>query len=328
MTFKTRSLFVPRVNLKPYEYPEIMEFKDAMRNSYWIHSEFNYTSDIQDFRITISDKERNVIIRSMLAISQIEVSVKRFWATLYDIFPKPEIDSVGLTFAESEVRHKDAYSDLLEKLGMNNLFETIKDIPCIMERINYMERFMRDKQVSKGQFVFSLITFSLFVEHISLFSQFYTIMSFNKRKNLFKGISNAIEATSKEEELHGRFGITLYNILREENPELFTEEFYQELITLANDAFKAEENIVQWIFEDGDLDFLSREEVLNYIRYRYNNSFIALGLDPQFNIDPDLLEKAKWFDIEVLASKENDFFNKRSTDYSKRVKSITADDLF
>ena len=53
----------------------------------------------------------------MLAISQIEVAVKSFWGDLYHRIPKPEIGSVGSTFAESEVRHADAYSHLLEILG-------------------------------------------------------------------------------------------------------------------------------------------------------------------------------------------------------------------
>lgn len=141
----------------------------------------------------------------MLAISQVEVNVKRFWGELYRYFPKPEMDDVGGTFAESEVRHKDAYSFLLEKLGLNEMFSQIHEIEPLMNRIRYMESFMKDKDAGKGEFVLSLVLFSLFVEHISLFGQFIIMMSFNKHKNLFKGISNAVEATSKEEEIHGKF---------------------------------------------------------------------------------------------------------------------------
>lgn len=44
-----RSLFVPRFEIKPYEYPELLEFKDAIRHSYWLHTEFNFTGDIRIF---------------------------------------------------------------------------------------------------------------------------------------------------------------------------------------------------------------------------------------------------------------------------------------
>ena len=55
----------------------------------------------------------------------------------------------------------------------------------------------------------SVLLFSLFIEHVSLFSQFLIMMSFNKEKNVLKGISNVVEATSKEEEIHGNFGAEL-----------------------------------------------------------------------------------------------------------------------
>ena len=35
-------IFEKRINLKPYEYPELYEYVPAIRHSYWIHSEFNF----------------------------------------------------------------------------------------------------------------------------------------------------------------------------------------------------------------------------------------------------------------------------------------------
>lgn len=323
-----RNLFEKRIQIKPYEYPELLEFKDAIRHSYWLHTEFNFTSDIQDYKTVINDRERHVLTRTMLAISQVEVSVKRFWGDLYRYFPKPEIDDVGGTFAESEIRHKDAYSFLLEKLGMNDMFAHITEIPALIGRIQYIEDFMRDKDIGRERFVLSLVLFSLFVEHISLFGQFLIIMSFNKHKNLFKGISNAVEATSKEEEIHGRFGIALYNIIKEEHPRLFSADFYDELQYLADQALEAERGILAWIFEHGDLDFIDRDTVENYIVNRYNNSLNILGINAPYLVNPEALRQTEWFDIEILSGKENDFFYKRSTDYSKKTKQITADDLF
>lgn len=323
-----RDIFKKRIEAKPLEYPELMEFKDAIRHSYWLHSEFNYDPDVQDYKINIVDKERTVMTRAMLAISQVEVTVKRFWADLYHYFPKPEIDAIGVSFGESEVRHQDAYSFLLEKLGMNDLFSQIHEFKPLINRVKYMEDFMKDKAKDKKGFVLALVLFSLFIEHISLFGQFYIMMAFNKRKNLFKGISNAIEATSKEEELHGRFGIELYNILKSEHSDLFDKDFYETLTKLAEKAYKAELGIIDWIFEDGDLDFLTKNEVRNYIANRYNISLTTLGLPATHKVDYSLLKETKWFDEELLATKENDFFNKRSTDYAKKDADFSPDNLF
>ena len=110
---RERNIFEKRISLKPYEYPQLYEYVPAIRHSYWIHSEFNFTSDIQDFKTHLSETEKSAIKNSMLAISQIEVAVKSFWGDMYHKIPKPEVGAVGATFAESEVRHTDAYSHLL-----------------------------------------------------------------------------------------------------------------------------------------------------------------------------------------------------------------------
>lgn len=324
----SRSLFKKRVNPIPFLYPELLEFKDAIRHSYWLHTEFNFTSDIQNYHVDVSGYEKNTITKAMLAISQIEVSVKTFWTRLYEYLPAYEISAVGVTFGESEERHFDAYRFLLEKLGMNELYERIHEFPALMKRVEYMEDFMRRKDEDKKGMILALILFSLFIEHISLFSQFYIMMSYNKFRNLFKGISNAVEATSKEEEIHGRFGIQLFQILHVEHNELFTPDFYEDLKHLASKAFEAEMGIVDWIYEGGDLDFARKDVVKAFIANRYNKSLDTLGVDLDFPVDEELLKETTWFDVEVLSTKETDFFNKRSTDYSKKQKQITADDLF
>jgi ribonucleoside-diphosphate reductase beta chain len=154
------------------------------------------------------------------------------------------------------------------------------------------------------------------------------MMSFYKEKNLFKGISNVVEATSKEEEIHGNFGSELINIIKEENPEWFDEEFEQLIDSACKKAYVAECKILDWIFEKGELDFLSKENIKNFIKNRFNNSLNRIGMKSIFDIDLIELEKSLWFDVEILSTKEGDFFYKKSVDYNKKSKSITEDDLF
>jgi ribonucleoside-diphosphate reductase beta chain len=326
---RKKDIFKKRVNLKPYEYPELLEYVDAIRHSYWIHTEFGFTGDIQDFKVNITESERSVITKAMLAIAQIEVSVKTFWGDIYKKMPKPEIGSVGATFSESEVRHQDAYSHLLEILGMNEEFNAVKDEPVIMDRIEYLEKAVRNaRSDSNKEYTQSILLFSLFIEHVSLFSQFLIIMAFNKHKNVFKGISNVVEATSKEEQIHGLFGIDLINIIKKENPEWFDERHNDFIVQSCKDAFESESRLIDWFFEDGELDFLPKSVVNEFIKNRFNNSLQSIGIAKVFEIDDKLLEESEWFDDEVIATKHVDFFDKRSINYNKRQSSVTAEDLF
>jgi len=323
------SLFERRINFKPHEYPQLLYYKEAIRHSYWIHTEFNVSSDIQDFKVNITDAERSTIKKTMLAISQIEVSVKTFWAKIYDRMPKPEIGAVGMTFSESEVRHSDAYAFLLEQLGLNSEFEKVVEIPAMIDRINYLNKYLSgSKSRDNKNYAISVLLFSVFIEHVSLFSQFLIMMAFNKHKNLFKGISNIVEATSKEENIHGEFGIEIVNILKKEHPEWFDDEMKDQITKACLKAELAERKVLDWIFEEGELDFLPKDTVINFIRDRFNNSLIALEIEPQFEVDENLLLDTEWFDDETTVGKDNDNFNKRNTAYSKKTQSITEDDLF
>ena len=324
-----KDIFKPRVNILPYEYPQLLAYKDAIRHSYWIDTEFNFTEDIQDFKVTITSEERDVIKKTMLAIAQIEVNVKTFWADLYKRMPITEVGDVGMTFAESEVRHKDAYARLLRILGLEKEFQSVIDVPAIAGRLKYLKKYLNgtrskdDKMYTK-----SVLLFSLFIEHVSLFSQFLIMMSFNKEKNVFKGISNVVEATSKEEDIHGNFGAELINIIKKENPEWFDEEFEELIYSACRKAYRAECGILDWIFEKGELSFLPQNTIQHFIKNRFNNSLEKIGMKPIFEVDSELLKCTEWFDIEILGTKEGDFFYKKSVDYNKKSKSITEDDLF
>ena len=323
------NIFMPRVNILPYEYPQLLDYKDAIRHSYWIDTEYNFTEDISDFKTKITDQEREVIKRTMLAIAQIEVKVKTFWGDCFKRMPIAEIGDVGMTFAESEVRHKDAYARLLRILGLEKEFENVINVPAIKGRMDYLTKYL-DGTRSKDNKMYtkSVLLFSLFIEHVSLFSQFLIMMSFNKEKNLFKGISNVVEATSKEEDIHGNFGVELINIIKKENPEWFDKDFEELVYSACMKAYAAEVDILNWIFEKGELDFLTKETITNFIANRFNNSLSKIGMKGLFPVDQGLLENTRWFDVECTATKEGDFFYKKQIDYNKKSKSITHADLF
>jgi len=323
------NIFRERKSLKPYEYGDFLDYKDAIRNSYWVHTEFNFSGDVQDFKANTSPAEQSVIRKTMLAISQIEVSVKTFWSEIYEEMPKAEVGSVGMTFAESEVRHMDAYSHLLDILGIAEDFEEVTEVPAIKQRIEYLDEYLEGaKSDDREEYVKSIMLFSTFVEHVSLFSQFLIMTSFDKYEKKFKGISNAVEATSKEEQIHGLFGVELVNTIREENPDMFDEEFDEEVQEACRRAFEAEQDILDWIFSEGELDFLPRENIDEFLKDRFNQSLENVDVDPIFNPDEDMLEETRWFDEDIMMTKDNDFFSKRSTTYNKNTKSVTAGDMF
>ena len=318
-------IFERRVAFKPFEYPEVTEYKKAINHSYWLVEEWNFISDIHDFNTKLNPQEKNIIKNTLLAISQIEVSVKRFWTKLGDRFPKSEIEQVGVTFGESEVRHADAYSHLLEVLNLNDDFTQLLQNPIIQGRVDYLTKYLKGASDNSNEnYTLILTLFSIFIENVSLFSQFAIIKSFNKYKN----IDNVVQATQKEELVHALFGVYLINQIKKENPDWFNDDFYDKVVRACKKAYESECAIIDWIFEEGELDFLPKDVLKEFIKQRLNDSLELIGINPIFELDQNLLARLKWFNEEIYAEINIDFFHKKSTAYSKSMQAIKAEDLF
>lgn len=323
------SIFDKRTAFKPFEYPQVVPFKEAIQHSYWLVSEWNFTSDKHEFHNVLDEKEKSAVKNAMLAISQIEVAVKEFWGKIGERFPKSELKQVGATFSESEVRHGDAYSHLLEVLGLNNDYELLLQNPVIQGRVDYLTKYLKGASSNTNEnYTLTLTLFSLFIENVSLFSQFAVIKSLNKHKNVLKDIDNVIQATAKEEDLHARFGIELIKIIKSEFPEWFNEDFYSKIYRASKKAYEAEAAIIDWIFEKGELEYLSVESLKELVKYRINESIVQIGGQPVYDINVEKLESLRWFNDEIFAEVNTDFFHKKPITYSKKVQSITAGDIF
>ncbi len=322
-------IFDKRVNYKPFEYPEVLTFTEAIQKAYWVHTEVDFTADVQDFHSQLTDVEKNAIKNSLLAIAQIEVAVKTFWGNLYHHLPKPELNGLGATFAECEFRHSEAYSRLLEVLGYNQEFEKLIEVPVIKRRIDYLSDVLKgSNSQTHAEYVSALIMFSLLIENVSLFSQFAIILSFTRFKGFIKNVSNIIAWTSVDEQLHANAGIYLINKIKQEEPTLIDEVGEQRIYTLVKASVDLEKDILDWIFELGEIDNISKENLLNFMKYRTDDSLVKIGMKPQFNVSDRDYKPMAWFEEEVFANSLDDFFAKRPVDYTKHDKSITANDLF
>ena len=322
-------IFDEQITRKPDKYPWTQDFIEAMHNGFWTVREFNFQSDIQDFRVSLSDQEKIIITRALSTIGQLEISVKKFWAKIGDNLPHPSINDMGYVMANVEVVHGDAYERLLEVLGIEDSFEEILKLDMIKGRVNYLRKHLHKfHSDNKKQFIYSLILFTLFVENIALFSQFYTIGFFSRYKNVLKDTNKQVEYTSREENLHAMIGIKLINTIREEYPEIFDEELEAKISYEAKEAVKYECQIADWIINGYDHDKLNASLLKEFIKNRMNESLVSIGYDKIFDTDSELLSKTIWFDEQVLGNNMTDFFHSRPVEYSKKSQSFAEEDLF
>jgi ribonucleoside-diphosphate reductase beta chain len=325
----TMSIFSEQISRKPNRYPWTDQFIEAMHNGFWTDKEFNFKSDVQQFKVELSDQEREIIIRTLSAIGQIEVAVKTFWAKLGENLPHPSLSDLGYVMANVEVIHNNAYERLLDVLGLNDIFEENLKLEWIQGRVKYLRKYTHKfYKDSKKQYLYALILFTLFVENVSLFSQFYIINWFARFKNVLKDTDQQVKYTRNEEALHALVGVKLINTIREEHPELFDDELIERIKHEAHEAFKSESKIVDWMVNGTAEENLSAPILKEFIKNRINESMDQIGFDRIFEVDDALLSKTLWFDEELLGNNMTDFFYSRPTEYSKKNQSFSEDDLF
>lgn len=315
-------IFDKRVHYKPFEYPEVLEFTDLMNKTFWVHKEVEFTADIQDFKSNLSEVEKEIVKRSLLSIAQVEVGVKLFWGDIYKYFPKPEFNGLGATFAECEFRHSEAYSRLLDVLGYNEEFNQLLTIPVFKKKLELIENSL----YSNNDVISKLLFFTIVIENASLFSQFANILSFTRFKGYLKNTSNIIAWTSIDEQTHANAGIYILNKLAEEG--YLTNEIKERMAQDVMNYIQYEEELLNWIYEKGELSFFSKTDMLNFMKYRVDESMEKIKLKKIFNITYEQYKPMKWFEEDVFANELDDFFATRPTAYTKHDKSISAADLF
>lgn len=323
------NIFTEQISLKPDRYAWTNEYVESIQNSFWTHRLFTFQSDVQDFKVHLSEQERDIIIKGLSTIGQLEISVKKFWAKIGENLPHSSIIDLGFTMASNEVVHGKAYSKLLEVLGIDSSFEEILELDIIKGRVNYLKKYLHKfHSDNKKQFIYSLILFTAFVENIALFSQFYTIAWFGKYKNVLKDTNKQVEYTSREEIIHSNVGIKLINTIREEFPELFDSELGDRISKEAVLSVKYECHIIDWFLGDFNEEGLNVEILKEFIKNRLNIFLNDIGYSSVFDIDDGLLSKSEWFNIQILGNSQSDFFHGRPTEYGIANQSFSEDDLF
>lgn len=313
------SITKPRPTYGPFEYPKYYDFFQKQQMAHWLPWEIQMGSDINDWKMSLSETDKQVIGSILKGFTQTEIFIEDYWSNrVANWFKKPEIQMMANTFAGFESIHAAGYSYLEESLGIQN-YEAFLHEPTAKAKI---DRLMETKGKTKREIALSLAIFSGFNEGVNLFASFAVLMSFPQR-NLLKGLGQIVSWSIRDEALHSQAGCSLFRDFISENQDLWTDEFKKELYDAARLTVQLEDEFVDKAFGKGDLPNLSKYDLKNYIRYRANTKLQDLGLKQNWkNLDKESLERLSWFDVLSSGVELQDFFAQRVSEYSKSTASF------
>jgi ribonucleoside-diphosphate reductase beta chain len=189
------------------------------------------------------------------------------------------------------------------------------------DKYDYMQGFTVS---SKHEIAKTLAAFGAFTEGLQLFASFAILLNF-PRFNKLKGMGQIVSWSVRDETLHCLSVIRLFRVFIQENPEIWTDALRSELTQVCATIVEHEDAFIDLAFELGSVEGLNAGQVKTYIRFIADRRLTQLGLDPLYHIESNPLP---WLDDMLNAVEHANFFENRSTEYSRASTAGTWEEAF
>jgi ribonucleoside-diphosphate reductase beta chain len=189
------------------------------------------------------------------------------------------------------------------------------------DKYDYMQKF---GVATNRDIAMTLAMFGAFTEGLQLFASFAILMNF-PRHNKMKGMGQIVTWSVRDESLHTASIIKLFRTFINENPEIWDEDFRRELYVACETVLNHEDAFIDLAFEMGSIEGLEGKEVKAYIRYIADRRLSQLGLQPVYRIEQNPLP---WMEEMLNGVEHANFFENRSTEYSKAATQGTWEEAF
>ncbi len=308
---------------KPFAYPWAYDAWLTQQRIHWLPEEVPLADDVKDWQAKLSDAEKNLLTQIFRFFTQSDIEVNNCYMKHYaNVFKPTEVQMMLAAFSNMETIHISAYSHLLDTIGMPEAeYSAFLHYKEMTDKFDFMQRFDTS---SVHNTALTLAVFGAFTEGLQLFASFAMLLNF-PRFNKMKGMGQIVSWSVRDESLHCDCIIKLFRTLISENPEVWTEEFERELYVTCETIVDHEDAFIDLAFEMGAVEGLTADEVKAYIRYIADRRLVQLGLQPIYRIDGNPLP---WLDTMLNAVEHTNFFENRSTEYSKAATQGSWEEAF
>ena len=297
---------------KPFRYPWAYEAWLQQQRIHWLPEEVPLADDVKDWQKNLTPSERNLLTQIFRFFTQADVEVNNCYMKHYSqVFKPTEVLMMMSAFSNIETVHIAAYSHLLDTIGMPEIeYTAFLKYKEMKDKYDYMQSF---SVANKTEIAKTLAAFGAFTEGLQLFASFAILMNF-PRFNKMKGMGQIVSWSVRDETLHCLSLIRLFRTFVQENPEIWTEEFRRDLYLVCATIVDHEDAFIDLAFELGGVQGMDASLTKQYIRFIADRRLQQLGLEPLYNIEKNPLP---WLDEMLNAVEHANFFENRSTEYSK-----------
>ncbi len=307
----------------PLRYPWAREhYKRGVANN-WVPEEVSMQLDVELWKKPggLSEEERRMIMWNLGFFSTAEsLTANNLVLAVYRHITNPECRQYLLRQAYEEAVHTDTFIYSCDTLGLDpddvyNMYLTIPSIKEKDEFVVQMTKSVFDPNFSTEgveniqKFVHDLVGFYVIMEGIFFYAGFAMMLSM-LRKNRMVGVGEQFQFILRDESVHLAFGSDLINAIVSENPEIWTPQFKDDLVSKIKCGVELEERYADDALPRGILG-LTPNTVKQYVEHIADRRLERINLPRQYNVENPF----PWMSEIMDVPKEKNFFETRVTEY-------------
>lgn len=304
-------LLTESTGYKPFRYPWSYELWKKQQQVHWMVEEVSLGDDIKEWQTVLTASERNLLTQIFRLFTKSDIEVAdNYMERLARIFKPTEIKMMLAANANMETVHIDAYSMLLETIGMPEAeYEAFADIAEMKAKTDHWDTFSVD---TPEDTLHTLAMFGAFAEGLQLFAMFAMLMNF-PRFNKMKGMGQIVSWSVRDESLHCEGIIKLYHAYARETGAL-TPEVKARITSTCRKVVEMEDAFIDRAMEMGEVEGMTALDIKNYVRFIADWRLRQLGLPAIYGVTEHPLP---WLQPLLSGVEHANFFETRPTEYSK-----------
>lgn len=348
---------------KPFHYEWAHKNWRTQQELHWLATEVPMSDDVKDWGNKLNDKERSLLTHIFRFFTQAEIEVNNCYMKNYlQIFKPNEVCMMLIAFSNIETVHTDAYSYLLDTIGMPEVeYQAFRKYKEMKDKYEFMQQFNMN---SKMDIALTLAAFGAFMEGLQLFASFVILLNF-QRFGKMKGMCQIVAWAARDETLHCLSIIKLFHTFVEENKHELGEinifknpikyliqkllinpvkylwkickkskfpwqrdpldDLHEKVYEICRETVRHEDAFIDLAFELGDVEGLSKDQVKQYIRFIANRRLQQLKMNKIYDIEENPLP---WVDFILNGVEHVNFFENKVTEYAKSATQGTWEEVF
>lgn len=303
-------MFKENLVYRPFAYPEAVDMEAEHRKMAWTEDEVPLGDDVTAWKSgKITFQEKDFVTNTLKMFTTQDVLVGSYYLDkLLPSFKNNDIRCMLVSFTERERVHQKAYALLNDTLGLpESDYHAFLEISTLREKAEFALEASTDTIPGLAQ----SIAKGVFNEGVSLFSSFVMLLNF-QRYGKMRGMCKIVEWSIRDETKHVEGNAWLFRTLCNEHPFIVNDEFKKEIYSMARTIVDLEDAFIDYVYQDYQIEGLTKEDVKKYIRFIADRRLVQLGLKENWNVQENPLP---WLDWILNASNHTNFFEGKVSEY-------------